>query len=879
MKKHNKHQKILSILMITVFILTVFSIEPANSKKITNKAKKTTQKYEDNYKLENLFKDQKEERHFVKDQIIVKFKEDNKIQFTKTKKGIKTEINTLDKINKEYDLESTEKIFTKTISNKFEDIYKLSFSENTDIFSAIEKYNRLSFVEYAEPNYIYKYCIEPNDPLFPEQWALKNIEQLYPWDGRFNPPPGSFDSDIDGPEAWDITTGDNDIVIAVIDTGVDYTHPDLVDNIWMNDNEIPDNGFDDDNNGYIDDIQGWDFQENDNDPMDEDGHGTFCAGLISAAGDNSKGVSGVCWNCKIMPVKSLLHSTVLAEAIKYATDNGADVISMSYGGYSFSELQKDALNFAYNHNVVLVASSGNDNISRRHYPSGYHNVISVAATDSNDKKAVFSNSGPWIDVAAPGVDVLSLRAKNTDMYGNGTNIINEEYYIASGTSMAAPHITGVAGLLLSYNSSLTPDTIQTIISNSVDNITSEYNIVGRINAYTALLKEPAIVMLDQYVDWRNIKGNITIQGKIWGADFDRYKIEYGIGEKPDTWIEIDEGYNPKEGVLSVLDTTELDEGIYTIRVVVYCNNDVYRDKIWIIVNNIHDELYVDDDNKEGPWTGSMEYPYNRIQDGVDIAGDNDTVFVFNGTYYENVKINGGIKLVGENKNSTVIDSNNSGSSFTVLYDSVLIENFTIRNCGKKLPDAGVEFGKKLKDVTIKNNILRDCYCAIWIEGENTNHKIIGNIVENGTIILFLGPQYNLIRDNVIMDTREEIGIGLSLSYFNTIKGNIIVGHKYGILIGFSIMNTIEGNNISNNDIGLEFVVWGVHTISRNNFIDNRVHAKCVGSRYNRWKGNYWDDWIGLKRPVLKFLPKFISTIIPGIITSFDWRPATEPYDI
>jgi parallel beta-helix repeat protein len=887
----NRYKKYLSIFVVFLFILNILPSSSIYSMKITNN--KTIKEYneflkeENDYSFVDLLTKSKNHSLYVNGEIIVKFKEKIKLNFIKTSKGIFSGEKSLDILNNEYELKSTEKIFSKISSDQLSNIYKLSFSERINILEAIKSYNQLSVVEYAEPNYFYKYCIEPNDPLYPQQWALNNIEQDYPWDGRFNAPPGTFDCDIDAPEAWNITTGNENITMAIIDTGVDYNHPDLANNIWINDDEIPDNLIDDDNNGYIDDIRGWDFQDNDNDPMDDydgqdnpldaSGHGTFCAGISCAIGNNGEGISGVGWNCKIMPIKTILTSSLLAKCLEYAVDNDADVISMSYGGYIYSQLQSDVIDYAYNKNVILVGSAGNDNVSRRHYPSGYDKVISVAATDSNDEKAIFSNYGPWVDVAAPGVDVLGLRAKNTDMYGDNIHIVDEDYYFASGTSMSAPYVSGIAALLLSYNRSLTPDMIKTIIINSADKLSSvSFYIGGRTNAYQTLQKNPAIVLLEQFVDWTNINGNIEIIGKIWGTNFEEYILEYGWGENPETWITITKGYSPIDDIITNLDSTQLDEGYYTIRLTVNCSGDTYQDKIWIIVNNECNTIYIDDDNKDGPWTGSLEYPFKKIQDGITQAGDGDTVFVFNGTYYENVKVNRAINLVGEDKNNTIIDGGENGSVVQILANYVTVKNFTIQNCERSLFEAGIKLEIKIHHVLIKNNLFLETYCGIYLS-YNDDNEIIDNNLPNSTILLFLGCLNNTISNNRIENS--EVAIGLSLSYFNNISENTILNNEYGLLITYSIQNSITNNNISNNENGVIILIMGQHKIYSNNFINNGIHARIISSRFNRWKNNYWDDWIGLKRPFLKFLPKYIPSIVPRIISSFDWHPASEPYDI
>jgi subtilisin family serine protease len=268
-------------------------------------------------------------------------------------------------------------------------------------------------VEYAEPNYIIRAVLMPNDPQFLQLWGLHNTGQTG----------GTPDADIDAPEAWDIHRGSSDVVIAVIDSGVAYHHPDLDDgserNIWTNDAEL--NGFpgvDDDGNGYVDDFSGWDFVGEDNDPTDYLFHGTHVAGTIAAIGNNATGITGVNWLASIMPLRifgaSGFGDTAKAiEAIFYAVRNGASVINASWGGDDFSQVLYDAISYANETGCLFVAAAGNssaDNDAIPFYPASYDlaNIISVAATDHSDTLAAFSNYGATsVDVGAPGVNILS----------------------------------------------------------------------------------------------------------------------------------------------------------------------------------------------------------------------------------------------------------------------------------------------------------------------------------------------------------------------------------------------------------------------------------------------------------------------------------------
>ena len=282
--------------------------------------------------------------------------------------------------------------------------------QGVDVDEALELYIEDPDVEHAEPNYIvYADIAPPDDTHFNRLWGLHNTAQ------NVNGTNGTNDADIDALEAWDVTTGSSDVVVAVIDSGVDVNHPDLAANIWTNPGEIAGNGIDDDGNGKIDDVNGWDFYIDDNDPRDANGHGTHVAGTIAAVGDNAAGVSGVSWSAKIMVLRFLdawgsgTSSNAIA-AIEYATAMGADVINNSWGGGGFNTALKTAIEAS---DVVVVCAAGNNgrnNDSIPYYPSSYDsaNLIAVAASDQNDTRASFSNYGAIsVDVAAPGTNIYS----------------------------------------------------------------------------------------------------------------------------------------------------------------------------------------------------------------------------------------------------------------------------------------------------------------------------------------------------------------------------------------------------------------------------------------------------------------------------------------
>lgn len=353
-------------------------------------------------------------------------------------------------------------------------IYLLELEDGQDLAAALAVCRQDPAVEYAELNYLLYEHKSPNDSYFPIQWPLENTAQMYPESGSYNHPPGKYDSDIDAPQAWDIFTGSAEVVVAVIDTGVDYAHRDIDDNMWVNDAELNGTtGLDDDYNGYVDDIYGYDFINRDGDPMDDRGHGTHCAGTIAAETDNAQDVAGVCWQARIMAVKFLGAggSGSTSDAVKsfyYAVANGADICSNSWGGGPYSETLEEALNYADSQGVILVASAGNNYSSYPTYPANYVPMIAVAATDSNDNKPAFSSYGSWVDLAAPGVDVLSLRASLASSYF-GTP--HDDYtLILSGTSMACPHVAGACALLVGANPTLTRDEVYNLLMTTGDPI-------------------------------------------------------------------------------------------------------------------------------------------------------------------------------------------------------------------------------------------------------------------------------------------------------------------------------------------------------------------------------------------------------------------------
>ncbi|MCK4958456.1 MAG: S8 family serine peptidase, partial [Planctomycetes bacterium] len=366
----------------------------------------------------------------------------------------------------------------------------------------------------VQPNYYVQTLQVPNDPRFSEMWALNNTGQTG----------GLAGADIDAVSTWNTTTGSSSVIVAVIDSGVDYTHPDLSENIWVNTAEIAGNGIDDDGNGYVDDIYGYDFEGNDSDPQDELGHGTHCAGTIAAKGNNAIGVTGVSWRSQVMVCRFIgadnygLISDAI-EAVNYAVANGANILSNSWGWQGGpSDALEAAIVNARDNGVLFVAAAGNEtanNDNTSFYPANYQvsNVISVAAIDHNGELAWFSNYGSQsVHLAAPGVSILSTVPGNS-------------YAWYSGTSMATPHVSGVAALLMVHYPQISMAELRSRI---IETGTPAASLQGKttsgryLSAYNALTTGPDTRVIapnggEQWhqdrshtINWSSIGGGATV---------------------------------------------------------------------------------------------------------------------------------------------------------------------------------------------------------------------------------------------------------------------------------------------------------------------------------------------------------------------------------
>jgi len=453
-------------------------------------------------------------------------------------------------------------------------IVKITFNDSTSAQNFINQAQNDPTIDYAQTSNIYKIDYTPNDSLVNQQWALKKIQAF---------------------AAWNITQGSDSVLIGLIDTGIDYLHPDLKNKIYINPGETgkdsqgnnkSSNGIDDDGNGFIDDYMGWDFTDRrgfpfdsssgdylgwDNNPMDENGHGTFIAGILAAETNNGIGVAGIAPKIKILNLRAFDPSGYgeeddVAAAILYAVKMGVKVINMSFGDTQFSYVLRDVIRYAYNKGVVLVASSGNDGSDEPHYPSGYSEVICVGNSTVDDYVAPSSNYGSTLDLVAPGTDIL------TTARGGG-------YATVSGTSASAPFVSAAAGLILSLGK-FTNEEVKQILKSTTDDIEDPgwdlRSGAGRLNLYRALsILAPSIIkFISPKQDYATNLDSISISATILSAYFQNFSLFVGTGLNPTSWATLlsDQKYQFENKDIYNLNVTNFPDSVYCLRILVNLSN-------------------------------------------------------------------------------------------------------------------------------------------------------------------------------------------------------------------------------------------------------------------------------------------------------------------
>jgi subtilisin family serine protease len=439
------------------------------------------------------------------------------------------------------------------------------FQSQSELKKTVDSLKGDASVDYAEQEQYASIQMTPNDPFWSSKGSWAQAEDDL-WGLKI----------IQADKAWD-TKGGEGVVVAVVDTGVDYTHPDIAANMWT------------DGASHF----GHDFVANDNatsptedlDPMDTNGHGTHVSGTIAAIGNNSLGVIGVAYKSKIMAVRVLASDGSggdgsIAQGIRWAADHGAQVINLSLGGPADVPATHDAIIYAHQLGVVIVVAAGNDGVrldDSPEYPAAYPEVITVSAFDWNDRLAYFSNFGTKIDVGAPGYDVLSLKASQCSLCsGHADAIVQSSYLHLSGTSMATPHVAGVAALILSQHPTYSNEQVRQALRQSGDHVSgtagfSENSGYGRVSAARALNPGSAIMdVITAPVMGDTVSSQLSIVGTAAGSGFSSYRLEYSTGGTFMIWNMLTQSQQPvTQGVLGALDVSTLPQNPYWLRLTVY----------------------------------------------------------------------------------------------------------------------------------------------------------------------------------------------------------------------------------------------------------------------------------------------------------------------
>lgn len=666
---------------------------------------------------------------------------------------------------------------------------------------------------YIEPNMRYQIDAVPNDPELSKQWGLSKIEADW---------------------AWNTTVGSHSILVAVVDTGIDWHHPDLAAN-------------------YV--ALGYDWVNNDPYPMDDNGHGTHCAGVIAATINNSIGIAGLA-QVRIMAEKALDASGIgssseLAKAIVHAVNQGANVISCSWGSSAESTVLHEAVTYAHEHGVLVVAAAGNAATNVKHYPAAYDEVVAVAATDELDNPASFTDYGDWVKVAAPGVNIYST-------------VLGGTYAYMSGTSMATPFVSGVAALIWSRFPNMTRDQVWAQVQYTADDLGvpgfDVYYGFGRVNARKAVEQAPSdhdvLVLSLKTPPYLKLGSEAVVNATI---------LDMGNSNESGITVEllvnggvvhsqvIDFLVSGASASLSYSWTPTI-QGLYNVTCYILPVSGE------AIVNNnfLSDQVTV-----RAPQVIRVPQDYPKIHDAIDAAFEGDTISVASGTYYENVWINKeGLTLVGEDQRRTIIDGQGMQDVILVTANYVKISGFTLQNSLYSLDYAGIfvaSEGVTITDTTtvnnyngillygavnatLRNNNMTGNKYNFGVEGDSVTdfiHDVDASNTVNGKSVYYLVNQDGLtvpadagyvaivnssniiVRDLQLQSNYEGVLFVASVNSF--VESVNVSDNYYGLRLAFSLNNTVDSNAASNNYIGIY-----VDESESNNVRDNMLMSNGEG---------------------------------------------------
>jgi len=671
----------------------------------------------------------------------------------------------------------------------------------TSAFAFTEMVGKSGLSRYIEPNLRFQAFFVPNDPYWSQQWGPIKIEADY---------------------AWNTTRGDPSVLVAIIDTGVDWKHTDLAAN-------------------YV--KLGYDWVNKDADPMDDNGHGTHCAGIIAATLNNKLGIAGLA-QVHIMAEKGLDSwgsgdEDDLANAIIDAVDQGADIISCSWGSYIPSALIHEAIKYAYEREVLVIAAAGNGKTDRRSYPAAYDEVVAVSATDQNDNPAGFTNFGDWIELAAPGVNIYST-------------YYNNSYASRSGTSMSCPHVAAVAALAWSVYPNAVRDWVRLRLDYTADDLGDigfdNYYGYGRINVRRAVEEIPP---------------NPDLAISSWQSP---PYVDPGTEDLVSTTV-VNLGAENEAGITvqllvngSVVNSTTIDSPAACKSVTVNCSWTPTIEGIYNVTSYVvpmHNEIAVENNAMSryvfvGIKTIEVPVFCPTIQEAVDAAGSGFTILVRAGTYFENVVIyNKAVSLVGENRDTAIIDASQKASAVIVVASNVNITNLTVRNSGHTWYDSGI-LVIHCNGVTIRNNTMTHNNFGVYVWNSFncvfTNNNITGNAHFGFNTDLAFNCTFS---ENTVAYNFD--GITLYFSPNSIICGNNVANNMDGIVLVACPNSTLCGNNVTNT-AGVGLVFFSNSSSSRiyhNNFVDNNPQVivqetnACVWDHGYPSGGNYWSDYSGV----------------------------------